>query len=152
MYGRLFFLNKPVPHRPAEEKYVVEIEGMERKSFVEKNDAILFMYDNGITSYQYFTKEVAEYINIKQIPFYELWRIEHRVGFVLYDFEYYTDENNATKKRKSYVWRFVGYGKPCFAPNKESLKEKVQEVVMRHLEDPDKRGLNEYPYFTKCYR
>ncbi len=36
--GRLYFLNKPDPNRPIDEKYVVEING-ERKSFVKEEDA-----------------------------------------------------------------------------------------------------------------
>lgn len=152
MQANLFYFSKPSPSRPAENKYVVEIEGMDSKSFSDKNVAILFMFDKGVNSYKYYTKEISAYKNLKQVPTIEIWQVGHRIGTVTYGDEFYTDENNEVKKRKSFVWRFVGFGKPCFAPTTEELREKVWETINRHLLDPDERGLNKYPYFTQFYR
>lgn len=152
MNGRLYFLNNDSPDRPTEEKYVVDIEGLERKSFIFKKDAMIFMFDNGITTFHYLTKEISEYINTGSIRQFELWHIENRVGYVIYDNEAYVDENDKVKHRKSYIWRFIGFGKPCFAENQELLKEKVKLLIAEHKKDKYNLGLNEYPYFTKYHR
>ncbi|OIJ12697.1 hypothetical protein BKP37_12925 [Anaerobacillus alkalilacustris] len=152
MYGSLFFLNTVSPDRPVEEKYVVEIEGQDRVSFVKKENAMLFLFDNGVSTFQYFTKEISEYKNIKNVATYELWHIENRVGYVLYNYEPFIDENNQVQKRKAYVWRFIGFGKPSFAATKEELKNKVMSLISEYKNDTDNRGLNAYPYFTQYYR
>lgn len=130
----------------------MEIEGIETKSFINKDEALLYLFDNGVKTYQYYTKLISEYTNTKQIPIYELWHIGNRIGYVLDDYEPYIDESNAVQYRKSFVWRFVGYGMPCFAADKETLAENVLKLIDYHKNDPEDRGLNEYPYFTKCYR
>ncbi|MCM3667910.1 hypothetical protein M3181_02700 [Mesobacillus maritimus] len=77
--GKLFFFNKPDPPRPIENKYVTEINGL-RKSFMRKEEALLHLFDNGISSYKFFTKEEKDYVNILKVPKYEFWQIENRVG------------------------------------------------------------------------
>lgn len=149
--GRLYFLNKPDPDRPIEEKYVIEIKD-QRKSFIHQDDAMMFLFDNGIRNYKYLTKEVSEYKDITKVPTYEFWQIENRVGYVLYDFEVYVDENNEMKKRKAFVWRFVGFGRSCFAKTKNELKEKVLSLINHYSEDPEERGYNTYPFYTRYYR
>lgn len=77
--GRLYFLNKLDPNRPIEEKYVTEING-NRESFINQDDALLFLFDNGIKNYKYLTKEVSEYKNLDNLLSYELWQLRNRVG------------------------------------------------------------------------
>lgn len=149
--GRLYFFNKPDPDRPIEEKYVTEIEG-KRKSFMRQEDAMLYLFDNGVRKYQYLTKEAEEYVDITKVATYELWYIENRVGYVLYDYEQYVDENNEVKKRRAYVWRFVGFGRSCFAATKEELEEKVLSLIHHYNEDPKEHGHNTYPFYTRHYR
>jgi hypothetical protein len=48
MYGRLFFLTTPDPGRPIEETYIAEIDIIGSKSFVTKEEALLFLFDNGV--------------------------------------------------------------------------------------------------------
>lgn len=149
--GRLYFFNKLDPNRPIDEKYVVEIDG-ERTSFVKEEDAYIYMFDQGVKTYQYLTKEASEYKNLKQVLVYEFWHLENRVGRVLYGDENYVDENGEIKKRKAYVWRFVGFGRSCFAPTKEELEEKVLEHIKEYQADPEDRGFNTYPYYTRYNR
>jgi len=66
---------------------------------------------------------------------YELVQIENRVGTLLYDYEHYVDENNNVKKCKSFVWRFVGFGRSCFAPTKEELIELVRKQIHEYQND-----------------
>ena len=61
---------------------------------------MLFLFDNGVRSYKYLTKEVSEYKDITKVPTYDFWHIENKVGYVLYGFESYVDENNEVKKEK----------------------------------------------------
>ncbi|MEQ2528089.1 hypothetical protein WMO40_15455 [Bacillaceae bacterium CLA-AA-H227] len=149
--GRLYFFNKPDPDRPIENKYVTEIEG-KRESFMKKEDAMLHLFDNGVRSFQSLTKEITEYINLKQIPVYEFLHIGNRVGYVSYDIEYYMENSSELKKRKAYVWRFVGFGRSCFAPTKEELAMKVQIEIDKYQTDAENRGYNTYPFYTKHYR
>lgn len=137
--GRLYFFNKPDLDRPIDEKYVVEING-KRKSFVKEEDALIYMFDLGVKTYQSLTKEVSEYKNIKQVPIYEFWHIENRVGRILYDYEFFVDESGETQKRKAYIWRFVGFGRSCFAPTKEELKELVLTEILEYKKDSGERG------------
>lgn len=58
--GILFFFTKPDPFRPIEEKYVTEINS-ERKSFLHEDDAMLYLFDNGIKTFKRLTKETHEY-------------------------------------------------------------------------------------------
>ena len=149
--GRLYFLNTPDPNRPIEEKYITEIEG-QRKSFVREEDALLYIFDNGVRTYKYLTKEALKYKDFNKLPTYEFWHIGNRVGYVLYHFEPYVDENNEVKKRKAFVWRFVGFGRSCFSQNREELKEKITKLINHYKEDPEERGFNIYPFYTKHYR
>lgn len=150
--GRLFFFDKQLPNVPIDEKYIVEIEGMNRESFLKIEDAMLFLFDHGVRQYQYLTKEIHEYKNKKAIKTYELCQIKNRIGYVIYDDETYIDTDGKVKKRKAFVWRFIGHGRPCFAPTKEELLEKVMAVINLHKEDPENRGFNTYPYYTRHYR
>ncbi|MCM3667911.1 exonuclease domain-containing protein [Mesobacillus maritimus] len=70
----------------------------------------------------------------------------------MYDYEPYVDGKNEVKKRRAYVWRFVGFGRSCFAPSKEELKKKVQELIDGYKEDSEGYGYNAYPYYTRYYR
>lgn len=149
--GKLYFLNKPDPTRPIENKYVAEFED-QKKSFIHKEDALLYLFDNNVKTYKYLTKEANEYKDLSKVPTYELWHIKNRVGYVLYDYEFYEDENKEIKKRRAYVWRFVGFGRSCFAETIEELKEKVSVLINHYQEDPDECGHNVYPFYTKHYR
>lgn len=149
--GKLYFLNTPDPNRPIENKYIVEFDEIE-KSFDKQEDALIFLFDNGIRKYQFLTKKLNEYKSLKNIKRYESWQLENRVGYVTQDYEWYTDEKNELKKRKAYVWRFVGYGRSCFAKTKEELKNKVLSLIHYYREDPDKCGHNTYPFYTRYYR
>lgn len=149
--GSLYFLNKIDPNRPIEEKYIAEI-GTERKSFVQKEDAMLYLFDNGVRTYQYLTKEASEYKEISKVPRYEFWHIENRVGYVFYDYEHYIDENDVIKKRRAFVWRFVGFGRSCFASTKEELEEKVRLLILEYKADPEEHGYNIYPFYTRYFR
>lgn len=148
--GLLFFFSKPVSYRPIEEKYVTEING-DRKSFIHEHDAMLYLFENGIRKFKRLTKEVDEYADITNLNTYEFWQMDHRIGYVLYGYEPYYDENGDVKKRRAYIWRFVGFGRSCFAPTIEELKDKVLKVIHNHKQDPEKRGFNKYPYYTKYY-
>lgn len=149
--GRLYFLNKLDPNRPIEEKYVTEIDGI-RNSFISQDDAMLYMFDNGIRKYKYLTKEEIEYKDFTKIPTYEFWHILNRVGYVLYDFEPYLDKSGNVKKRRAYVWRFIGFGRSCFAETEEKLKQKVVLLIEKYNKGPEDRGYNRYPYYIKHWR
>ncbi len=150
--GKLYYLTTPDPNRPIEEQFVVEIDDKGiKKSFVNQENAIIFLYKNGIKKYKYLTKPIAEYINPKMIKVYEIWQIENRIGYVLYDYEKYVDENNEVKKKRAYIWRFVGFGHSCFAQTKEELKEKVLMLIHEYQEDPEQRGYNTYPFYSRYY-
>lgn len=149
--GRLLFLNKVDPNHPIEEKYIAEI-ATKRKSFMQKEDAMLYLFDNGVRRYQFLTKESSEYKDISKVPQYEFWYIDNRVGYVLYDYEHYIDENDVVKKRRAYVWRFVGFGRSCFASTKEELEERVKLLTLEHKADPKEHGYNTYPFYTRYYR
>lgn len=47
---------------------------------MRKEEALLHLFDNGISSYKFFTKEEKDYVNILKVPKYEFWQIENRVG------------------------------------------------------------------------
>ena len=149
--GRLYFLNKLDPNRPIEEKYVTEING-NRESFINQDDALLFLFDNGIKNYKYLTKEVSEYKNLDNLLSYELWQLRNRVGYVLYELESYVNQEDVIQKRKAYIWRFVGFGRSCFAETKEELKEKVIALIDFYNEDPKDYGHSKYPYYTQYTR
>lgn len=148
---RLYFLIKPDPNHPIEQRYMVELNET-RKSFYNKEDALLYLFDNGIRTFQYLTKELAEYKNVDKQPLYEFWHLENRVGYVLYDYEQYPDENGQLRKRKAFVWRFVGFGRSCFAETREELRLKVLSLINEYREDNEGRGFNIYPAYTKHYR
>lgn len=148
-YGTLYFFTKPDPHRPIEEQYVAEI-GNDRTSFVDESDAMLYMFDNGIKTFKKLTKEANTYKDLTKIPTYEFHQIEHRVGYVTYGHEPYVDENDTVKRRRSFVWRFIGFGYPCFAKTKEELKVVVSKLITEHNNAPTKLGYNTYPYYHLC--
>ncbi|MBU9721961.1 MULTISPECIES: hypothetical protein [Bacillaceae] len=154
MEGKLYFLNYVELGRPIDENYVAEIDDVpnSRKSFGDKADALLYLNDNGVKTYKYLTKEASEYKSLKNLLDFEFWRIKHRVGYVSYHYEFYEGQNGEVKKRRAYVFRFVGFGRSCFAETKEELTEIVLEIIAEHLADPRERGLNTFPYFTKYYR
>lgn len=149
--GNLYFFNKPHPTRPIEEKYVTEIEG-QRKSFIHQEDALLFLFDNGVSTYKSLTRETSEYKDINKVPTFEFWHIGNRVGYVLYGFEPYVDEMNEIKRRKAFVWRFIGHGRSCFAETKDELEDKILSLISQYTEDFEERGYNIYPFYTRHYR
>ena len=149
--GILYFLTKPDPNRPIENKYVTEIDG-ERKSFMDKDDAFLYLFDNGVNKFKYLTKELYEYKNADKTISYEFMQIENRVGYVIYDFERYIDENNKVQKRKAYVWRFIGFGRSCFGNSKDELKLKVVKLLEQYKLEGDDKGYYKYPFYTRHYR
>lgn len=149
--GILYYFTKPDLNRPIEEQYVAEIDGV-KKSFVNQEDAILYLFDNGVNKFKRLTKELHEYKNPNNLPTYELWHIENRVGYVLHGHESYVNENNKIKKRKAYIWRFVGFGQSCFAKTEDKLKEKVKRLIQRYEKKPKEFGYNTYPYFTQYFR
>lgn len=110
------------------------------------------MFDKGVRTFNFYTKEISEYKKLDNILRYEIWQIEDRIGYVLYDYEPYVDVQGNFKKRKAYVWRFVGFGRSCFAPTREELKEKVKEQIQYQKEDPKGFGLSTHPCYTKYYR
>jgi hypothetical protein len=149
--GILYFFNQVDPNRPVDEKYVTEIEG-KRKGFVHKEDAMLYLFDNGIKTFKYLTKEASYYRDISKTPTYEFWQLQNRVGYVLYDFEPYLDEEGKVKRKRAYVWRFVGFGRSCFAKTKEELKEMVINLINTYKRDPNNFGYNAYPFYIKFNR
>lgn len=149
--GRLYFLNTPDPNRPVELKYLAEF-AENQKWFEKQEDALIYLFDNGVNVYKYLTKELEKYKNLNNLLTYELWHLENRVGYVTYGDEQYYDENNELKKRKSFIWRFIGHGRSCFAETQEELKVKVLSHTNYYKEDPEDQGYNTYPYYTKYYR
>lgn len=149
--AKLYFFDFPDPDRPLECKYITNIDG-KRKYFEKKEDALMYLFDNGVTTYQFLTKKEENYKKNAKILSYELLQIENRVGYVIYDYQPYVDENNTVKKRKAYVWRFIGFGRSCFAPTKEELLEQVKTQIKEYREDKDNRGYNTYPYYKKYFR
>jgi hypothetical protein len=148
--GKLYFLNTPDPNRPIENKYVVEFDDIE-KSFEKEQDALIFMFDNGVTNYQFLSKKLSKYKSLKNIQRFEFWHLENRVGYVSYDYERYYDENDKMQKRRAYVWRFIGYGRSQFAETREELEDKVLSLIHYYKEDPAECGHNIYPYYTRYY-
>ena len=151
MIGRIYSLNRIYLGVPVECKYAAEIEG-ERQYFVNKEDALLYLYDHDISVFQFLMKEVSKYTNITSIPHYEFWHIKNRIGYVVHDNEYYNTVDNITKKQRAYVWRFVGYGRSLYASTKDELKEKVIEQIHQYSEDVNQRGYNIYPFYTRYNR
>jgi hypothetical protein len=149
--GRLYFITKPDPDRPIELKYRTEFDETQ-KWFEKQEDALLFLFDNGVRKFQFLTKELSEYKSLKNLQTLELWHLENRVGYVLYDYQSYVDEKDEVKKRKAYIWRFVGYGRSCFAKTKEELNDKVLSLIHYYKEDQENCGHNTYPYYTRYYR
>jgi len=149
--GLLFYFTNPDPLRPVEEKYVTEIDG-ERKSFLHQEDAMLYLFDNGITNFHRLTKELSEYKDSSKLPLYEFWQIQNGVGYVLHEYEQYMDENKEVKRRRAYSFRFIGFGRSCFAATKEDLQEIVKQLIHDYNEAPMEKGYLIYPYYTKYYR
>jgi hypothetical protein len=149
--SRIYLLNKSYPGIPVECKYAAEINGV-RKFFEKKEEAMLYLFDQGVRNFQYLTKEAADYKGKTKLPSYEFWHIENRVGYVGFDNEFYVSVNNEIKKRKAFVWRFVGYGRSVFAQTEEELKEKVIHQIKEYNEDPKGYGYNTYPFYTRYYR
>src|SRR5699024_2582465 len=112
----------------------------------------LFLFDNGIKKLRRLTKELTEYKDYSKLPIYEFWQIENRVGYVLYEYEPYIDGSEKVKRRRAYSWRFIGFGRSCFAPTKDELKEKVKGLIHEYNNAPAERGLLTYPYYTQYYR
>lgn len=149
--GIIYFFSKPDPNRPIEEQYVAEINN-ERVSFIHEAEAMLYLFDNGISTFKRLTKETHEYIDISKIPTYEFWHVKHRVGYVTYGYEPYIDENDVVKKRQAFVWRFIGFGRYCFAKTEIELKENVLNLINHYNNMPEELGYNSYPYYTRYYR
>ncbi|MDX5476381.1 MAG: hypothetical protein LPK00_12675 [Bacillaceae bacterium] len=149
--GTLYFFTKPDPNRPIENKYVTEING-DRNSFMNKDDAFLYLFVNGVKEFKYLTKELDEYKNTDKTISYEFMHIENRVGYVIYDFEPFIDENNKMQKRKAYVWRFIGFGRSCFAISKDELKRKVINLLEQYKLEGETKGYYKYPFYTRHYR
>lgn len=149
--GKLYFINTPDPNRPVEFKFLAEFE-KNQKWFEKQEDALIFLFDNGVNTYKYLTKELNKYKNLNNLLTYELWHLENRVGYVTYGDELYYDENREIKKRKSYIWRFIGHGRSCFAETQEELRNKVLTHIHHYKVDHEERGYNTYPFYTKYYR
>lgn len=150
-FGYLYYFTKFDPDRPIEEKYVTEING-ERKSSVKQEDAMLYLFDNGITNFHRLTQELSEYKNPANLPVYEFWKIENRIGYVLNEYELYLNNDNEVKKRKAFSFRFIGFGRSCYAETKEELKEKVKNTINEYSNAPIEKGYKTYPYYTQYYR
>lgn len=149
--GFLYYFTHPDPLRPVEEQYITEISG-KRKSFVHEDDAMLHLFDSGIKNFKRLTKEVREYKKITQVPLFEFMHVENRIGYVLYGHEPYIDESGNVKRRRAFVWRFIGFGRSCFAQDKEELKETVSSLINKYNNEPEELGYKTYPYYTKHYR
>ena len=100
----------------------------------------------------YLTNDPSEYKNINSLPVYELWRLGNRVGYVLYDFEGYIDNNGAVQTRNAFIWKFIGFGRSCFAETEKDLKEKVLALISSYNNAPKKYGYSTYPYYIRHYR
>lgn len=152
--GKLYFLNYSEVGRPIEENYVVEIDDdhSSRKSFAEKAEALIYLFDNDVKTYKFLTKEISQYSSIKNLLNFEFWHLKNRIGYVTYDYEQYVDESRKVQKRRAYIFRFVGFGRSCFAETKEQLKEKVLAIISEYKKDPEGKGCNTYPYYTKYNR
>lgn len=150
--GKLYFLNKPDHNRPIELKYLVELNEIQMW-FEKEEDAQIFLFDNGVRKYKYLTKELSEYKKgLKNLQTFELWHLENRVGYVTYGFNNYYDENDKPQQKRAYIWRFIGYGRSCFAETHEELKDKVLSLINHYNEDPEECGHNIYPYYSRYYR
>ncbi|NLP50247.1 hypothetical protein [Bacillus sp. RO1] len=149
--AKLYFFDYPDPNRPIECKYITSIDGI-NNYHEKKEDALLYLFDKGVTAYQFLTKKEENYKKNAKILTYELLQIENRVGYLIYDFQPYVDENDTVKKRKAFVWRFIGFGRSCFAPTKEEIVELVKKQIEEYQNDTDNRGYNTYPYYTRHFR
>jgi hypothetical protein len=149
--GILYIFNKPDLNRPIEEKFVAEING-KRTSFVNEDDAKIFLFDNGVKSFRFLTKEVHEYKDFSKVPVYEFLKLKNRVGYVTYGYEPYVDNDGKVKRRKAYIWRFIGFGRYCFAKTMEELQEMVLDLINYYQEDPRERGFNIQPAYTRYNR
>ncbi|WP_407728483.1 hypothetical protein ACJMCD_28585 (plasmid) [Priestia megaterium] len=150
--GNLYYISKPQPNIPREDRYLAEVNRDIKKSFIHEEDALLFLFDNGIRYFQRFTKDILEYKNTKNIPTYELCHLNNRVGYISHGNQPYTDETGKVQKRKAFIWRFIGYGRSCFAPTREELKEKVASLIQQYKEDREGKGFNIYPFYTRHCR
>jgi hypothetical protein len=151
MEGRLYFFNKPDPNRPIELKYLAEF-GETQKWFEKEEDAKLFLFDNGIRKYQYLTKKLSEYTSLKNLQTFELWHIKNRVGYVTNGYQKYYDVNNNVQQKRAIIWRFIGYGRSCFAETQEELKDKVLSLINFYNDDLEECDHNTYPFFTRYHR
>lgn len=97
--GKVYFINTPNPNRPIELKYLAEVDDDTLEWFEKQEDALIFLFDNGVRKYKYLTKELSEYKSLKNLQTYELWHIGNRVGYVSYDYERYVDHNNEIQKK-----------------------------------------------------
>lgn len=149
--GKLYFLNKSDPNRPIELKYLAEFDDTQ-KWFEKEEDALIFLFDNGVRKYRYLTKELLDYKNLKGIQTFELWHLENRVGYVSYGYDSYYDKNDKMLQKRAYIWRFIGFGRSCFAETPEELKYKVICLINHYNEDPEECGHNTYPFYTQYYR
>jgi hypothetical protein len=75
--GILNFLNTPDPIRPIEEKYIAEVNGL-TKSFINKEDAMIFLFDHGVRTFKYLTKAISEYKDYRKLPTFEFWHLDNR--------------------------------------------------------------------------
>jgi len=150
--GNLYYLSKPQSNIPREDRYLAEVNRDIRKSFIYEEDALLFLFDNGIRYFQRFTKDILEYKNTKNIPTYELCHLNNRVGYITYGNQPYINETGKVEKRKAYIWRFIGYGRSCFAPTREELEGKVTSLIQQYKEDGEGKGFNIYPFYTRHCR
>lgn len=149
--GKLFYFTKPDINRPVEEQYVIEINDA-RKSFVHKEDAMLYLFDKGVKTFYRLTKELTEYANIKQLLIFEFHQIENRIGYVVRDYLPQLNEDNEVKNIRVYIWRFVGFGRSCIADSMEELMEMVPQTIHEYNNQPEERGYNSYPFYTRYYR
>ncbi|MEH7136984.1 hypothetical protein, partial [Priestia megaterium] len=134
------------------DRYLAEVNRNIKKTFIYEEDALLFLFDNGIRYFQRFTKDILEYKNTKNIPTYELCHLNNRVGYISYGNQSYINETGKLEKRKAYIWRFIGYGRSCFAPTREELEDKVTSLIQQYKEDREGKGFNIYPFYTRHCR
>lgn len=149
--GILFYFTKPDINRPIEEQYVTEIRS-ERKSFVHQEDAMLYLFDNGVRKFNRLTKELHEYKDIRTLPVFEFIQVENRVGYVVRDYLPQLDKNNEIINKRVFIWRFIGFGRTCTADTKDELMEQVNQAINEYNNAPEELGCNSYPYYTKNYR
>lgn len=66
-----------------------------------REDALIFLFDNGVKEYQFLTKKLLDYKSLRNIQTYQLWHLENQVGYVIHGLENYVDKNGRSDTKKS---------------------------------------------------